>query len=50
MGEIDMPAKTKRRRRNPEKALHVSTYDRLEAYLQGTRSESPDWPVPPKKK
>src|SRR5262245_13161880 len=29
-----MPAKTKRRRRNPEKALHVSTYDRLEAYLR----------------
>ena len=29
-----MPVKTKRRRRNPEKALHVSTYDRLEAYLR----------------
>src|SRR4051794_37802133 len=29
-----MPAKTKRRRRNPEKALHVSTYDRLEEYLR----------------
>src|SRR5262245_12153275 len=29
-----MPAKTKRRRRNPEKALQVTTYDRLEAYLR----------------
>src|ERR1700733_12471396 len=29
-----MPAKTKRRRRNPEKALHVTTYDRLEEYLR----------------
>jgi hypothetical protein len=29
-----MPARTKRRRRNPEKAIHVSTYDRLEAYLR----------------
>ena len=29
-----MPAKTKRRRRNPEKALPVTTYDRLEAYLR----------------
>src|SRR5215470_15456999 len=31
---MDMPVKTKRGRRNPEKALHVSTYDRLEAYLR----------------
>src|SRR5262245_20476600 len=29
-----MPARTKRRRRNPEKAIPVSTYDRLEAYLR----------------
>src|SRR5438094_3282366 len=29
-----MPAKTKRRRRKPEKALHVTTYDRLEEYLR----------------
>jgi hypothetical protein len=29
-----MPAKTKRRRRHPEKALPVTTYDRLEEYLR----------------
>src|SRR5262245_11799012 len=29
-----MPAKTKRRRRNPEKAVRVTTYGRLEAYLR----------------
>src|SRR5438132_12625936 len=29
-----MPAKTKRRRRKPEKALHVTTYDLLEEYLR----------------
>ena len=29
-----MPARTNRRRRHPEKALPVTTYDRLEAYLK----------------
>src|SRR4051812_47895249 len=29
-----MPAKSKRRRRNPEKAVPVTTYERLEAYLR----------------
>src|SRR4051794_2101271 len=29
-----MPAKTKRRRSNPKKALRVITYDRLEEYLR----------------
>jgi hypothetical protein len=29
-----MPTRTKRRRRNPEKALRVTTYDRLEGYLR----------------
>jgi hypothetical protein len=29
-----MPTKTKRRRRHPEKALPVTTYDRLEVYLR----------------
>jgi hypothetical protein len=29
-----MPARTRRRRRNPEKAISVSTYDRLEEYLR----------------
>src|SRR5690349_21051229 len=33
-GRWDMSSRTKRRRRNPEKATHVSTYDRLEAYLR----------------
>src|SRR4051812_37508859 len=29
-----MPSRTKRRRRTPEKAIPVSTYDRLEEYLR----------------
>jgi hypothetical protein len=29
-----MPAKTKRHRRSPKKALQVTTYDRLEEYLR----------------
>src|SRR5262245_4801509 len=29
-----MPARTKRRRGNPEKALPVTTYERLEEYLR----------------
>src|SRR5262249_30598728 len=29
-----MPARTKRRRSRPKKALQVTTYDRLEAYLR----------------
>ena len=32
MGGWDMTTRTKHRRRNPEKALHVTTYDRLEEY------------------
>src|SRR5262249_13427854 len=33
-GRWNMPTRTKRRRRNPEKAIPVSTYDRLGAYLR----------------
>src|SRR4051794_19505254 len=33
-GGWNAPAKGKRRRRHPEKAIHVSTYDRLEEYLR----------------
>src|SRR5689334_24602522 len=29
-----MPAKTRRPRRNPKKALHITTYERLEEYLR----------------
>ena len=29
-----MPATTKRHREHPKKALHITTYDRLEEYLR----------------